>query len=549
MKTPKKSLFPILANEFLENTLNQLVHDYSIVQIFYKQEKNSTKSHLLISVSKNADAIKLQSKKWVAEVREQYQVYIYFIDYSRLEYQFSKGHPFIEYHCQQSSMIYQKEDSRSLLLINRNWKKYHKKFNRYEDTFHHDHEIHQLQVESLIAENSYNSVFTSYEKLIEYDLEYLEELFTGNRIYDIDLNKRINKLLIYIPELKQYFVKKNQHEYFVTELFDEAKKAIEEDEIIYNNEMFESLRIIKDSLFTYIEARFYELKHLIKKQYEEIYQVDQDMFPMEEYPKDEILERAIDRILTFVELEQIYFFHQTTYGEVTTYYLLLIGLNVNNEKVKSITPSLTSIFGNKYRFLLVGHDRYWIQKNLYQYQSFFVFIMQAKHLVYVSDQYHPELHWQMPDHPQHNDLHFHYKSTLESSLQFYKLIDGEEENYQGVDNLFALFLLSFCRTYIYAKTYYLPNYMTSEALWQLCIYADKDIYKYNYLFEQFSANIFSFTDYNMSIHHSLAKVNTEKVNHIKMIVEKLMNELKEVVIGGKLLLSFEIDFIHDKTDN
>ena len=549
MKTPKKSLFPILANESVENILDQLVKDYSIGHVFYKKEKQSTRSHILVQVNKYADVAKLRSKKWVTEVREQYQFYFYFFDFSRLEYQLSKGHPFIEYHCQQSSMIYQNENSHSSLLINRNWKKYHKKFNRYEDSFHHDNEIHQLQVERLISENSYNSVFTSYEELIKYDLEYLEELYTGNRTSDIHLNQRINNLLIYIPELKQFFVKKNQHEYFVTELFDETRMAIEEDDIIYNNEMFESLRIIEDSLFTYIEARFYELKHMIKKQYEEIYQVDQDMFPLEDYPKDEILERAIDRILTFVELEQIYFFHQTTYGEVTTYYLLLIGLNVNNEKIKSITHSLTSIFGNKYRFLLVGHDRYWIQKNLYQYQSFFVFIMQAKHLVFSSDEYHPEPHWQMPHHPQHNDLHFHYKSTLESSLQFYKLIDGEEENYQGVDNLFALFLLSFCRTYIYAKAFYLPNYMTSESLWQLCIYADKDIHKYNYLFEQFSANIFSFTDYNMSIHHSLAKVNTEKVNHLKTIVEKLMDELKETVVGGKLILSFEMDSQYEKTIN
>ena len=549
MKTPNKSPFSVLANEFLESTLNQLVHDYSLVQIFYKQEVNSTKSHLLISVSKNADAIKLQSKKWVAEVREQHQVYIYFIDYSRLEYQFSKGHPFIEFHCHQSSIIYQKEDSRSLLLINRNWKKYHKKFNRYEDTFHHDHEIHQLQVERLIAENSYNSVFTSYEKLIEYDIEYLEELFTGNRTFDIDLNKRINKLLIYIPELKQFFVKKNQHEYFITEIFDETKKSIEEDDIIYNSEMFDSLRIISDSLYTFITVRFYNLKYLIKKQYEKICNACEDLFPIEDSPKDEILKKAIDRILTFAELEQIYFFHQTTYGDVKTYYLLLIGLNVNNEKIKAITHSLMSLFGTQYRFLLVGHDRYWIQKNLREFQSFFVFIMQSKNLVYSSDLYHPEPHWETPHHPQHNDLYFYYKSTLGSSLQFYKLIDGEKENYQGVDNIFSLFLLSFCRTYIYAKTYYLPNYMTTEALWQLCIYADMDIHKYHYLFDQFSNNIFSFTDYNMSVHHSIAKVNTEKADQMKMIVDKLMDELKETVLGGKLILSFEIDSLYEKTIN
>lgn len=549
MKTPNKSPFSVLANEFLENTLNYLVHDYSIVQIFYKQEKNSTKSHLLISVSKNADALKLQSKRWVAEVREQYQVYVYFIDYSRIEYQFSKGHPFIEYYCQQSSIIYQKEESLYSVLTNRNWKKYHKKFNHYEDTFHHDHEIHQLQVERLIAENSYNSAFTSYEKLIEYDLEYLEELFTGNRTFDIDLNKRINKLLIYIPELKQYFVKKNQHEYFITEIFDETKKSIEEDDIIYNSEMFDSLRIISDSLYTFITVRFYNLKYLIKKQYEKICNAGEGLFPIEESKKDEILEKAIDRILTFAELEQIYFFHQTTYGDVKTYYFLLIGLNVNNEKIKAITHSLMSLFGTQYRFLLVGHDRYWIQKNLREFQSFFVFIMQGKNLVYSSDQYHPEPHWEMPHHPQHNDLYFYYKSTLESSLQFYKLIDGEKENYQGVDNIFALFLLSFCRTYIYAKTYYLPNYMTTEALWQLCIYADMDIHKYHYLFDQFSNNIFSFTDYNMSVHHSIAKVNTEKADQMKMIVDKLMAELKETVIGGKLILSFEIDSLYKKTIN
>ncbi len=35
MKTPKKSPFSFLTNEFLENKLDQLVKDYSIVHIFY----------------------------------------------------------------------------------------------------------------------------------------------------------------------------------------------------------------------------------------------------------------------------------------------------------------------------------------------------------------------------------------------------------------------------------------------------------------------------------------------------------------------------------
>ncbi|PZU18539.1 MAG: hypothetical protein DI622_09860, partial [Chryseobacterium sp.] len=165
MKTPKKSPFSFLANEFLENILDHLVKDYSIVQIFYKKEKKSTQSHILVQVYKYADVAKLQSKKWVAEFREQYQVYIYFIDYSRLDYQISKGHPFIEYHCHQSSLVYKHEESSSPLVIDRGWKKYRKKFNQYENSFHHDHEIRRVQIERLISEDSYNSVFTSFEKL------------------------------------------------------------------------------------------------------------------------------------------------------------------------------------------------------------------------------------------------------------------------------------------------------------------------------------------------------------------------------------------------
>ena len=85
--------------------------------------------------------------------------------------------------------------------------------------------------------------------------------------------------------------------------------------------------------------------------------------------------------------------------------------------------------------------------------------------------------------------------------------------------------------------------MTTEALWQLCIYADMDIHKYHYLFDQFSTNIFSFTDYNMSVHHNIAKVNKEKADQMKMIVDKLMNKLKEALIGGELLPDFEKESI------
>ncbi|GEM51832.1 hypothetical protein EB1_16220 [Empedobacter brevis NBRC 14943 = ATCC 43319] len=52
----------------------------------------------------------------------------------------------------------------------------------------------------------------------------------------------------------------------------------------------------------------------------------------------------------------------------------------------------------------------------------------------------------------------------------------------------------------------------------------------------------------MSVHHSIAKVNTEKADQMKMIVDKLMVQLKKTIIEGQLLDGAEMGFIFEKTD-
>lgn len=549
MNTFKPNAFSTLSNAYVENILNPLVREYPVTQIFHHREHKNNRSHLFICLEKKADAEQLRGSSWVRKVRDHYPLHVYFTDASRMEYRLSKGHPFFEYHCQQCFTLYQSDDSNSLFTINRGWKKYRKKFKLYEDQFHHDHELQGVQIQRLISEDSFNSVFTSYEEQMKYDLEYLEELYTGEYTRDISIDQRIKILLEYIPELDLYFVKKNQKGYFVSELFAKAKEAIEGDDVIYDTEMFESLRIAEEALFKLTENRLSGLKKLIKKQYAQRSSVDTTPMQATENPKNEILDSAIEKILTFVPLEQIYLFHQTTYGETTTYYLLLIGPNAGNEKLKTISQSLKSTFGGNYEFLLISHDRYRIQKNLYQNQHFFAFIMQAKHLVYSSHPYHPEPHWEVPHQPYHNDLYFHYKVTLESAEQFYKMTAGEGANYQGVSNIFSLFFLSFCRTYLFVKTYYLPNYLTSEALWQLCIYADKDIYQYQYLIDQFFTDLFPFLDYHRNVHHGLARIDQDGVAQMKIIVEKLMNEVRDTVVGGGLLTEHQNGLIEERDGN
>ncbi|TRX38134.1 hypothetical protein FNW52_04320 [Flavobacterium sp. ZT3R18] len=484
------------------------------------------------------DAEQLQQNKWVKKIRNRCQIYVYFIYSTKLQYQFSIGHPFIEFYCQPSAIIYQNKAWEDSFIITRDWKKYKKSFNVFQEHFYHDHDLHKSQVQNLISEGFSNSVFTSYARLIEYDLDYLEELYAGNKSALLSLDERINNLIAYIPDIQKYFVRNSHSKYYLTDLFIKAKEATADDDAIYKEEMYEAVGIAQQNLYCLIEKRFDELKKRIKKG---LFESNQVVCQINDKLKDIILDTAINTIVKEVEVEQIYLYHQITYGEKTTYYLMLIAVGTGNEKLRLITQSLKSKTGGKHDFVLLSHSRNWIQTNLYHYQNFFANIIQGKCLIYSSSQYHPEIHWEMPHNRYHADLYFYYKPTKDSALQFYTIANNSKENYQGLEYFFALFFISFCRTYIFVKTYYLPSYLSNQTLWQLCIYADADIRKYNYLIEQFWTDFFPYLDKHMTLYHRLSKLNKEEVGQMNEIVEKLMYELHNLVIEDGLLLNFEED--------
>src|SRR5690606_37016293 len=82
---------------------------------------------------------------------------------------------------------------------------------------------------------------------------------------------------------------------------------------------------------------------------------------------------------------------------------------------------------------------------------------------------------------------------------------------------------------------YLPHYLCTRSLWQLCLYADKSIRKHEYLIEHFWTGFFPYVDKHMTLHHSPSSLNQEKVLQMNIIVEKLMDELDTLVIKSKLL--------------
>ena len=173
MKTIEKLSFPKLENEYLENILRQLINQYAIIQMFFSKQESSVFSFLIINIENNMDAQQLQQNKWVRKMKENFQIIILFMSSSKLHHHYSLGQPFVAFYCRPTTVIFHSEDLQDSIFATTHWKKYKKRFSLYEDNFYHDHDLHSWQVKNLISEGSSNSVFTTYSRLIEFDIYYL----------------------------------------------------------------------------------------------------------------------------------------------------------------------------------------------------------------------------------------------------------------------------------------------------------------------------------------------------------------------------------------
>ncbi|KAF2342268.1 hypothetical protein [Flavobacterium tistrianum] len=533
MKTLEKLTFPQLENEYLENILRELAGKYNIVQMFFTRAQSSLFSKLIINIESSIDAQKHQHAKWVRKVKERLQIDVLFIFTSKIRHHYSLGDPFKAFYCHESAVIYQNNEFADSTFKTVEWKKFKKRFNEFENNFHHDHQLHKWQIKNLISEGSSNSVFTSYSRLIEYDLQWLEELYIGNRSDSADLNERINNLIRYIPVIQKYFVKTAKGGYYLIDLFEQAKEASSDEEAMYRNEMFKAVENAEESLYGLIGDRFNEFRKLIKKGF-----VLKQEVLCDAEPSDKVLKTAVQTILDSADAEQIYFYSKAVNHSKTSYYLLIIGEGLGNEKLKSITNCIKSRTEGRSSFVLISHSRYWIQNNLYEYQNFFQKIIKEEFLIYSSNMNHPDFHWESPHRPYHGDIDFFYRWTEQSFRQFSMIANNADGNYCGLTTIFSLFFMSFCRTYIFAKTYYMPNYLPSQTLWELCIYAEPDMIKHNYLTEQFWTGFFPFLDRNRAVFNWSSRLTTEEINQMRVIAEKLMHELDLAVVEGELVKNF-----------
>jgi len=75
----------------------------------------------------------------------------------------------------------------------------------------------------------------------------------------------------------------------------------------------------------------------------------------------------------------------------------------------------------------------------------------------------------------------------------------------------------------------MPNYLSFQSLWQLCLYANPDLIRYQHLNDGLLQKLIPTLEYHKFLRHKFTCIDREIIDQMKILVEKLMNELNELV--------------------
>jgi len=534
-------ILPYLQNAYLNQLLPQLIDRQEVVQLFYTPQTTSENARLIVHLKSKYEAGTLQNQKWVTRLNNRHNTFAHFFYSTQLHHLKKLGNPFIWAYCQPSALIYTNNGFANPLLLNpADKKKHRKKCKAYKEQFYHDHDLLQSQVFPLVFADCSAAVLLHYENLLSHNLDYLESLYKGTPTRQQSLNERITSLTQYAPQIQKYFVKKTANSYYLIDLIQKAKQASLEGECYFGSEHYQAFQIAEAGLFQMVENRFQELRKITKQTHprasssvtsEAVKGDGGDLVnpfntPSLRVKRSNLINQAITTLQKIKTPEEIYLFHHTIYGETQTYYLLLIGKGFSNQLLKNLTAKLNAQTGNKAEFVLIAHTRLWIQEFLYVHQDFFAKIIKEENRIFITSPHHPKPHWEHPYTPGYPDLELYHTHTVRVFDQFLLMADHQTDNNSGVANLFALFFQTFCKTYLFATLSYHPNNLHSQALWQLCLYANPKLKQYEYLFNQLDIPFFNFLDHYSTIQPTYPFKQKQKTNILIEIADKLINELK-----------------------
>lgn len=537
MKTSIETKFSKVENEALGEKLSQLTHEFPIAYIFYHSGKATEPAHIVIITSQNEHVEAIESRKWIRNSITTSNVLFHVISQRKMDFEYRAGNPFIARYCQKSAIIHHAPQTKERAEID--WHSFKKKYKKYTQDYYHDHDILLSEANRGQRLGSLTGMYLSYLSVFEYTIRFLEILCIGHPFDSIDLHQRIRQLAHFVPRIEGVFVKKNGNEYYLVAELEEAKEVADGgDEIRLNDSLFESIVLAELQLHKLVTDRFLELK----KQLKSGVSVEKCIGDPGSSSEDKELSSIIAIIVEVREVEEIYLFHQSQNHYTTTYFLLLIGKGLGTEILNQILQSVKAKSEGKLEVVLIGHTRIWIQTNLFFHQAFFKKVMVPKNLKYQSNKNHPAIHWENPYTPEYPDLDHYYNSSIKLAAQYFVLRNNaENENNEGLGELFGRAVLRILRTFIFSKLSYLPNYLPAFNLWKFCVYAEPKLENVEFLYEKCSGENF-FTElgnYNR-FYHGISLLTTDKLSVMDEILKFLLPKLEAAYTKIKDMNSGEV---------
>ena len=523
MKTITESGLSKVENEALREKLYQLTCEFPINYIFYHPGKTTEPAHITIITSDPGQVESIESRKWIRNSREKSNALFHIISQGKMDFEYQAGNPFMACYCRRSAILYQKQEEKE--CPETDWHSFKKKFKRYRENYYHDRDILVSEANRFQKLGSLTGMYLSFLSVFKYTIRFLEILCIGHSFDSMDLHQRIKQLAHFVPRIEGVFVKKNGNEYYLVAELEEAKEVAKGgDEIRLNDSLYESIAEAELKLYKLVSNRFSELKRQIKSSA----QIQTNVIEPEPSSVDKELSQIIEQILKIQHVEEIYLFHQTQSHHTTSYFLLLIGERLGTETLSRIQQSVSAKSENKLTVVLLGHRRFWIQSNLFYQQAFFKKIMVPENLKFQSTQNHPSIHWEEPYISEYPDLDYYYNSTINLSAQYFVLRNHSEKgNTEGMFDLFSKSALRIFRTFVFSKLSYLPNYLPAFSLWMLCVFAEPELEKLEYLFEKLSGiDFFKEINSHLLFHHDLSRLTEKKLQVMDEILRLLLKKLE-----------------------
>lgn len=515
---------PPQLDEVLYGNLHQLTKEFGIAHIFYHPATSTTVTEIVIVVIENKNVEIIESRKWIRNSLQTHGILFHVFNMYSMEYFYKKGNPFMAYYCNQKSSIYQYFEESDWIVPD--WKSFKKKYRKYEDQFYHDRDIFVSEINRYKKVSGFTSIFLTYESLFSHNLEFLESIYFGKINSSENLHQRIKQLSKVIPSIQSLFVKENEAQYFLILQIEKGKIAADHDDSIYvNPELVNNIEDMEQKLCDIICSRLLELKELIKSE-------DKPNFELaiSSAQEESELSKIVSRIISIKSVEEIYLFDKKDNIKGSIYYLLLIGSGLGTKLLNQIQESIATNFENS-SVILIGHSRIWIQKDIYVHQVFFQNIMTDENRIYQSHEFHPQIHWEDPYTAYFPDLDFVYASSKMLVDNYFILrANIQNENHQGLLDLFSSSIIKIFHTIVYSKLSYRTNYISAENMWKLCLHADPKLQNIQYLFEKISPeNFFKIIDKHVNYHLGFCKVSKEDLQVMDEILKVLIEKSTEMV--------------------